>query len=130
MMVRCPICSERLFGEGENDLSFNLQEHMSSVHGFEDLCNLEVTEGGVARAGACKETPSGELANLSYDERRIVEAHRPEGVVFPGEDIMQSVRCPVCGEIVLGHASDDLSRNLAKHMDSVHEVKVDWQGKG
>lgn len=129
MRVRCPICSEWVEGEGENDLSLNLQAHMASEHGFKSLCRMESTPRILAE-NECRETPSGELASLTYGERQVIEPHREEGQVFPGEDVMESVRCPVCGRVLLGHAEDDLSYNLARHLNFTHEVDVSWAGKG
>jgi hypothetical protein len=129
MMVLCPLCNQRVNGEGETELSLNLQAHMASAHDFKEICQLEDAEA-LGNKGACAPSASGELADLPYGERRVEEAHRPEGILFPGEDVMESVRCPVCGNVLLGHAFDDLSHNLAKHMNSAHSVRVAWQGKG
>lgn len=126
MKLICPICNDVLEGEGENDLSLNLQKHFASRHGYTDLCDLK---GGTGR-NACKRSESGGLADLPYDERRIREGHHPEEAVHPGEDVMQSVRCPLCGIAVFGHAFDDLSYNLGKHLNYEHGVKISTMGKG
>lgn len=128
MRVICPICNDALEGEGENDLSLNLQEHFALRHGFKGLCDL--SEAPAPAGAACIPSESGELADLPYGERRVKEAHRPEGQVLPGEDVMESVRCPLCGQTVFGHAFDDLSYNLAKHLNFDHAVKVSTLGKG
>ena len=39
--VQCPICDENVKGEGEFDLSINLQEHMRMAHDFKDLAKIE-----------------------------------------------------------------------------------------
>jgi hypothetical protein len=125
MLVICPICNDPLEGEGENDLSLNLQEHFAVRHGYTGLCDLK---GG--QAASCERSESGRLADLPYGERRIREAHRLEEPVHPGEDVMESVRCPMCGKAVFGHASDDLSYGLASHLSREHRVKVSVLGKG
>ena len=126
MKVMCPICNDELKGESENDLSLSLQEHFASRHGYTDLCDLRGSTG----EAACQRSESGALADLPYDERRIKEAHRPGEQVRPGEDVMQSVRCPLCATTVFGHAFDDLSYGLAKHLNYEHRVKVSTLGKG
>ena len=126
-MVICPICNDPLEGEGENDLSINLQNHFASRHGYTGMCDLRSKATG---GTACLESESGKLADLPYGERRIREGHRLEEPVRPGEDVMESVRCPLCGATMFGHAFDDLSYNLAKHLNYEHRVKVRVLGKG
>ncbi|KQM11184.1 hypothetical protein AOA80_09880 [Methanomassiliicoccales archaeon RumEn M1] len=126
MKVICPICNDELEGEGENDLSLDLQQHFASRHGYTGLCDLR----GGAEGAPCKRSESGDLADLPYDERLIREGHSREAAVRPGEDVMQSVRCPLCGTTVFGHAFDDLSYGLAKHLNYEHRVKVSTLGKG
>lgn len=126
MKLICPICNDSLEGEGENELSLNLQEHFATRHGYTGMCDLR---GGTG-ANACQASESGSLADLSYGERRIWEGHGLERPVQPGEDVMESVRCPLCGTVVFGHAFDDLSYNLAKHLNYEHKVKVSVLGKG
>ena len=126
MKLICPICNDELEGEGENDLSLNLQEHFASRHGYTGLCDLK----GGTEGTACKRSESGILADLPYDERRIREGHHREEAVHPGEDVMQSVRCPLCGTAVFGHAFDDLSYNLGKHLNYEHRVRISALGRG
>jgi len=127
MRVICPICNDALEGDGENELSMNLQEHFALRHGYKNLCDLRVEP---AVEGACRRTESGELADLSYGERRVLEAHHQVRPVQPGEDVMESVRCPLCGQVLFGHAFDDLSYNLSKHLNFDHALKVSTLGKG
>jgi len=120
MNIMCPICNEVVRGEGENDLSLNLQNHFMTRHGYTELCDLK----GGDEETACQRSGSGDLADLQYDERILRESHGSEESIHPGEDVMQSVRCPLCGKTVFGHVCDDLSYNLAKHMNFNHRVKT------
>ncbi len=122
--VQCPICDENMKGEGEFDLSINLQEHMRRAHDFKDLAKIE--------AGKCPDArPCAEgLGSLSYDERTIIESHGPLSMRQVGEDITESVRCPLCGYVVHGDEPPDLSYNLSAHMASEHDVKRRIGGRG
>jgi hypothetical protein len=130
VMVKCPICNENVTGEGENDLSFNLQEHLYVAHDFKTLCQLE-DRSGLPSSKGCRPSVSDEEGDLPYGVRTEVEGHLPpEQRVPPGEDVEESVRCPVCGETLFGHAFDDLSYNLSDHMVRNHNLKRTVLGKG
>jgi hypothetical protein len=117
--VSCPICREDVRGYDENDLSANLQGHMVKEHKLKDTCDLN---DGSGSERACKPSASGEMANLPYEKRMRVEEHAPPADQFLGEDVMQTVRCPVCGDTILGHTAEDLSFNLEEHIASAHRI--------
>ena len=129
--VLCPICNELMSGEGELDLSLNLQVHMRDVHELKDLCKLE---GPPARSSSGAESWSRireeDESSLSFEDEAIKESHGPVERRLPGEDVPQAVRCPFCGDVVRGYAFDDFSYNLAKHVNLTHAIKVKWMGKG
>ncbi len=125
----CPICSERIDGTGENDLSLKLQEHLNSAHDFTELCSLR-PESGFGGEKQCEPSSSGALADATYSRERVIEWHANPAERMPGEDVMESVRCPICGETIYGNASDDLSYNLSDHMDKVHDVQREVLGRG
>lgn len=126
--VLCPICNANVTGEGELDISVNFQAHMSQAHGFTDLCDLSCTPAGdrTRRSEAVGET----LSSLPYPQEAVREWHGSPDERPPGEDIPQSVRCPVCGSSIRGYAQDDLSYNLAWHFRTDHGIKVKLLGKG
>ncbi len=129
VMVTCPICNELVKGTGENDLSMRLQAHMLDVHDITNLCKFEGRDRP-SWGPECKPTVSGDRAGLTYDDRMITEGHENEDDrPAPGEDMMESVRCPVCGETIFGHASEDLSYNLSYHMLQAHDIKRSIMGK-
>ena len=99
-------------------MSLRLQEHMVGTHGLRDTCDLERTEN------ACKPSKSGKLAGVEFEKRMEIEGHRPEGLQFSGEDMAETVRCPICGETILGGAGEDLSFNLEEHLTGVHELSL------
>ena len=117
--IDCPICGSKVDGEAEYDLSVNLQDHVRENHSKILLCDLSKADG----KKACKPSRSGEMEKVPYERRMSEEAHRSKGVQYPGEDVMMSVRCPVCGDTVLGHAYEDFSFNLAEHMKWSHDVR-------
>lgn len=117
--VDCPICRTTISGMGEAELSENLQAHMIREHALEGACNLGAASGAEE---ACLPSASGELADAPYQRRMDVEANPPPRMEFVGEDAMQTVRCPVCGETVMGHTGEDLSGNLRAHAKSEHGI--------
>lgn len=128
--VLCPICNAEVVGEGELDVSAGLQAHMSQAHGFTDLCDLSCPPARRAERDRWSEAARGEPSPLPYPQEAIREWHgaledRPEG-----EDIPQSVRCPICGSAVRGYAQDDLSYKLAWHFSVDHGIKIKLLGKG
>jgi len=118
VQVACPICREWIEGRTEDALSLHLQEHMVGTHDLKDTCALE----GTARA--CKPSKSGKLADVDFEKRMEIEGHRAEGLQFSGEDMAETVRCPICGETILGGAGEDLSFNLEEHLTSVHKLSL------
>lgn len=127
--VLCPICNANIIGEGELDLSVSLQAHMSETHRFTDLCDLSCAPDVRAGRDRRSEAAGSEPSPLPYPEEAIREWHSPEERPA-GEDVAESVRCPVCGRAVKGYAQDDLSYNLAWHFSTDHGVKVKLLGKG
>jgi hypothetical protein len=129
--VLCPLCNQTISGEGIVDLSLNLQAHMSDVHELKDLCDLESPNAAPGHGmDSWTRVREEDLSPLSYEEEAIKEAHGPVEDRLSGEDVPQAVRCPFCGEMVRGYAIDDLSYNLAKHVNFTHALKVKWMGKG
>lgn len=137
MRVQCPLCSQRIEGASEDELTNHLQEHMIVEHGLDDICVTKSYEGSEIsverRTAGCDPDATGEekevymgrevsLSDLPYEVKAETAAHagssRP-----PGEDIMESVRCPVCGIRVTGHAEDDLSFNLEAHTTRDHGMR-------
>ena len=127
--VLCPICNANVIGEGELDLSVNLQVHMRQVHKFTDLCKLEGGARGV-EGERWDRLPQEGPSPLPYPQEAIREWHQAPGNRLPGEDVPQSVLCPICGSAVRGYAADDLSYNLAWHFTRDHDIKVKLLGKG
>ncbi len=125
--VMCPICSRRISGTGENDLSIKLQEHLNSAHDFTELCSLRQTSDSEEKQ--CKPSSSGALADLNYADERAIEGHASPSSRTPGEDVMESVRCPICGVTIYGHAPDDLSYNLSAHMERKHDIRREVLGR-
>ncbi|MDD1771244.1 MAG: hypothetical protein LUO79_09200 [Methanomassiliicoccales archaeon] len=120
--VACPECRTVVTGKSEDELSWALQEHMIDKHALKNACDLDVASS----KRACKPSTSDELASRSFEERMGTEAHSPKGLKHGGEDVAESVRCPVCGETVLGGAEEDLSFNLESHYRKTHKWKESW----
>ncbi len=119
VQVACPICREWIDGASEDALSARLQEHMVKTHELKGTCDLEKTSAKV-----CKTSKSGKLASVPFEKRMEEEGHRPEGLQFTGEDMAETVRCPICGETILGGAGEDLSFNLEEHMVAAHKISL------
>ncbi|WP_019177336.1 hypothetical protein [Methanomassiliicoccus luminyensis] len=127
--ILCPICNTNIVGEGELDLSMGLQAHMSNAHNFTDLCDLSCAPAKGEKERRSEVHEEG-LSPLPYSQRAIQEWHGSPEERPPGEDVPESVRCPVCGSSVRGYAADDLSYNLAAHFSRDHNIKVKLLGKG
>lgn len=121
--VACPECFTVVMGKSEDELSLALQEHMFDKHALRNVCDLSV----VSSERACKPSTSDELASESFEDRIGKEAHGPHGLKHGGEDVAESVRCPVCGETILGGAEEDLSFNLESHYRKMHKWKQAWR---
>ena len=121
--VACPECRTVVKGKSEDELSWALQEHMVEKHKLKDTCDLVVEPS----KRACKPSTSDELASESFQERMETEAHAPKGLKHGGEDVAESVRCPVCGETILGGAEEDLSFHLESHYRKMHKWKEGWR---
>jgi predicted small metal-binding protein len=121
--VACPECRTVVKGSSEDELSLALQEHMVETHKLKNVCDLEQ----VRSKKACKPSTSEELASEDFTERIETEAHSKKGLRHGGEDVTESVRCPVCGETILGGAEEDLSFYLESHYRKMHKWKEEWR---
>ncbi len=121
--VACPECRTVVKGKSEDELSWALQQHMVEKHKLKNVCDLNA----VRTKNACKPSTSGELASENFQERMETEAHSPGGLKHGGEDVTESVRCPICGETILGGAEEDLSFYLESHYRKMHKWKKGWQ---
>jgi ribosomal protein S27E len=119
--VMCPICRSVIAGPTENELSLRLQRHMVEEHELTGACDMGSPSPGIARV--CRPSSSGKAADRPYAERIGSEGDRKGGPAVPGEDVAQSVRCPVCGETLLGHDLNDLTFYLEKHLREAHRLK-------
>lgn len=118
--VQCPICHRVVAGFSENELSSRFQRHMVDEHGLMGICDLGAPSPGLA--SVCKPPLDVEHSKLPYGDELVREGDKRGGPSIPGEDVPQSIRCPVCGETVLGHDINDLTFYLEKHMKQEHDV--------
>ncbi len=118
--VMCPICRRTIAGFSENELSSAFQRHMVDEHGLMGICDLRSPSPGLA--SVCKAPLDKERARQPYSDELISEGDKKGGPTIPGEDVAQSIRCPVCGETILGHDINDLTFYLEKHMKQEHDV--------
>ena len=121
MEVQCPICHKAVVGFSEADLSSSFQRHMVDEHELMGVCDLGSPSPGLA--SVCKPPLDRERAMRPYGDVLSEEGDRRGGPSIPGEDVAQSIRCPVCGETVLGHDVNDLTFYLVRHMRQEHDVK-------
>jgi len=84
------------------------------------ICDLSAPSPGLATV--CKTPLNKEGAKLPYSDELAREGDRKGGPTIPGEDVAQSIRCPVCGETILGHDLNDLTFYLEKHMKQEHNI--------
>lgn len=118
MTLLCPLCNDPISGQGEMDLTRNLQHHFMVKH---SLNAGNIPQGSNVQPEDYSPRP--------YDEEAIAEFHGPQSEKLPGEALSESVLCPLCGDAVRGLTEDKLSYNLAYHMDVVHHLKVKFSGK-
>jgi endogenous inhibitor of DNA gyrase (YacG/DUF329 family) len=118
--VYCPICKKMIAGFSESDISYRFQRHMIEEHEMMGVCDLSAPSPGLA--SVCKVPFDSERARKPYGDVLVEEGDRKGGPTIPGEDVAQSIRCPVCGETVLGHDINDLSFYLEKHMKQEHKL--------
>jgi predicted small metal-binding protein len=118
--VMCPICHRIIAGFSEDELSSGFQKHMVEEHGLMGICDLSAPSPGLA--SVCKPPLKKEGAKLPYSDELVREGDRKGGPTIPGEDVAQSIRCPVCGETILGHDLNDLTFYLEKHMKQEHNI--------
>lgn len=108
-IIRCPICDEFIEGDGEDALTIMLREHLSSAH--------DILESGEVLSS---------IEMLRHRPRLWEEMKRGAVPVERdvGEDVEESLLCPLCGERMYGHDGDELSSRLKAHMRTVHNMKT------
>ncbi len=80
VMVRCPICNSPVNGEGEMDLSLNLQAHLSKVHELGGLCKLESAGMPPLAQSTSMPVREDDRSALPYEDAAVRQWHeeRPE----------------------------------------------------
>jgi predicted small metal-binding protein len=118
--VMCPICDHIIAGHSEDELSSRLQSHMVKEHRLRGACDLDAPSSGLATV--CRPPLDKERAKKPYEDVLSSEGDKKGGPSIPGEDVFQSVRCPTCGQTILGHDINDLSFYMGEHMKQEHDI--------
>jgi predicted small metal-binding protein len=118
--VMCPICNITIAGRSENELSSRFQRHMVEEHALRSACDLDNADSSLATV--CKPPLDKERAKEPYEDVLSMEGDKKGGPSIPGEDVSQSIRCPMCGQTILGHDMNDLSFYLKEHMKQEHDI--------
>ncbi|MBI0584020.1 MAG: hypothetical protein ISF22_07310 [Methanomassiliicoccus sp.] len=105
--IRCPVCADFLTADGEASLTRLLTTHLLAVHEVRGL--EDITSVNVPREHHPQDWEAMKRGELPVERE-------------PGEDVEETILCPLCGERVYGHDGDDLSNHLQAHFGNVHDL--------
>lgn len=103
--LRCPICRITVHGDGENEITGNLKDHLASAHEISGMCE------------------TGQNPMPQGPEPEDWERMKRGAAAGVGEDVEETVLCPFCGSRVFGHDGDDLSKKLHDHIEDIHDLR-------
>lgn len=109
--IRCPICDTFVDADGEAALTVMLREHLSSAHDLRPSSDVL----------SSKETLPHQ-PQLWEEMKRGSVPPREGGEV--GEDVSESILCPLCGDRFFGHDGEDLTQHLIAHFQDAHGIKT------